>query len=417
MGVLQKRILMFFHIQRALSEFFDKNLFERIIIYLFLTMFISKLLFELIMGQWYFAQSQNQQWLFFSLLTLDYVVSFKKVLNIRVTLNPLSLFALLFFVMVAQGLFVGIIHHNPPFKIFNDTVPLLLIALNILRMQSHYELKKPINFKFLLHTTTWFAFFTCVFGEIANMLGKPSVATIAVGQVYFPIFFAALFMVKPFPKLIGAMFVTILAISITEINRTSMLFMILMVFTYALLQILKSPSRGSLFILTAVIVCSSLWMTLPKGSKTYNRIVGVTEIDLSSRKGAVGERQAEQDAVAAKLDLGGKTMQWVGLGFGGTYRVHFTHKYLKNYGHAHYSWVWFNLRFGYMGYFYLAILASMLIYNAIRSLSMKTENSVFVALLCVSGLIYLMTYVNALFLSSGIHFLYLREEDDDEHLE
>ena len=137
---------MLLYIQNKLLEFFNTNLFERIIIYLFISILLSKLVFELILGQWHFAQSQNQQWIFFSLLAFDYLISFKKVINIRVTANPVSALALLFLIMVTQGLFVGIIHHNAPFKIFNDTVPLLIIALNILRMQSHYELKKPINF-------------------------------------------------------------------------------------------------------------------------------------------------------------------------------------------------------------------------------------------------------------------------------
>lgn len=405
---------MLSYVQRHTLDFFNRNLFERIIIYLFISMFISKLVFELIMGQWYFAQAQNQQWIFFSLLAFDYLVSFKKVMNIRVTVNPISLFSLLFFVMVGQGLFVGIMHHNPIFKIFNDTIPLLIIALNILRMQSFSEINKPIDFRFLLYTTTCFAFVTCILGYTADMLGKPSAATISVGQVYFPIFFATLFMVKPFPKIIGLVFLAMLAISITEINRTTMLFMILMIFTYAGIQILKSPSRGVMFIIAAILMCSTFWMILPKGSKTYYRIVGITEINLSSRTGAVGERQAEQDAVSYKLNIGGKTTQWLGLGFGGTYRVHFTHKYLKNYGHAHYSWVWFNLRFGYLGYIYLAIFASMLIYNVIRSLMIKTENGVFVALLCISGLIYMMTFVNAIFLSSGIHFLHLNNDNDKD---
>lgn len=58
-------------------------------------------------------------------------------------------------------------------------------------------------------------------------------------------------------------------------------------------------------------------------------------------------------AVQEKLDTLGTEAQWLGLGFGGVYEVQFTHVMLKDYGHAHYSWVWFNLRFGRIGYLYL----------------------------------------------------------------
>ncbi|PCJ95741.1 MAG: hypothetical protein COA45_11995 [Zetaproteobacteria bacterium] len=398
---------MLFQIQRSLSDFFERNLFERIIIYLFLSAFISKFVFELVLGQWSFVQSQNKQWLFYGFLALDYIISFKKIMNMRVTINPLSLFALLFFIMIAHGLFIGITSHNTPFKILDDTIPLLMIALNILRMQSYAEMKNPIDFRFILNTTTWLAFIACLFGLLGQTLGKPTRAGIIENSIYLPIVFAALFTLKPFPKKVGIMFVIMVILSMSALNRTSMLFFVLMISTYSLLQIIKSPSKGLLTMIAVIISCSMFWIMLPKGSSTYNRIVGIAAIDLSARTGSVGERQAEQDAVAAKLELGGTTRQWTGLGFGGTYEVQFTHKYLKNYGHAHYAWVWFNLRFGYIGYIYLSILTSILLYNGTRGLLLKTETSIFISLLCLSGLIYLMTYVNALFLASGIQFLYI----------
>ena len=110
------------------------------------------------------------------------------------------------------------------------------------------------------------------------------------------------------------------------------------------------------------------------------------------------------DAVQAKLDFLGPSGQWFGLGFGGTYEVQFTQKYMKDYGHAHFSWVWFNLRFGYIGYLYLAIMISMLIFNAFIQFRNQTSNGIFVGLLCLNSLIYCITYVNAIFLISGIQF-------------
>ncbi len=393
------------------TRFFEKNLFERIILYLFASEIIVKIVFELVLGQWFFVQSQHKQWIFYALLALDYLISIRKVINIKLTVNVMSLFSLFFFILIAQGLFVGIMNGNKPFEILNDTIPPLMIALNILRFQSYEEVSKPIDFKFLLYATTSLAFLTCVIGFLAVKLGRPSVAQIPVGPVYFPLAAAGLIMVRPFPRILLPLIAIMFMLALPQFNRTTLAFIVLMMAGYSLIITLKDPSKGLFLIALFTILASVSWMLLPEDSQTYRRIMGLTELNFSARTGSVGERQEEFDSIRTTLAANGKTIELVGLGFGGVYEAQFTHKYVRNYGHAHYSWAWFNLRYGYSGYLYLLIFLSVLLFNAVKGLRMKTETGTFIGLLCIFGLLYCTTYVNAVFLCVGLHFFHLQQEN------
>lgn len=396
-----------------IKGFFYKNLFERIIIYLFLAELIVKIVFEFALGQHYFGQSQNKQLIFYAFLGLDYLISYKKVMNIRVTVNAMSLLCIFLFVLIGHGLVVGILSNNRPFEIINDTIPLLMIALNILRFQSYEEMKNPIDFKFLLYFCTIVATIFCLIGFLAVKAGRPSVANVPVGPVFYPLFFAGLIMVRPFPKILLPLFAVTFVLSLPEMNRTSIAFAGLVLGGYSALEVIKNPSKGILLICGLGLLVSVSWMLLPEDSKTYNRIVGLAEIDFSKRTGSVGERQEEYDAIREMLERKGQTSQLVGAGFGGLYEAQFTHKYVEDYGHAHYAWAWFNLRYGAIGYFYLGIFASFLAFNILKGFLASNALGLFIAFLCMFGLLYCLTYVNAVFLSSGLHFLHLRPKEQE----
>jgi hypothetical protein len=387
-----------------LKDFYERNLFERIIIYAFVAAFITKFVFEFLLGQWSFSQSQNIQWIFYGLLGLDYVVSYKKILNITVNVNLMSILALVFLIMTAHGLFVGFLSHNQVFVIFNDAVPLFMIALNILRMQSLAE-ARPVDFSFLLGASTLLAFGACFFGLLADLLGQPSGASLGNATIFLPLFFAGLFVHRPFPKWVLLLGGIMLVLTSPEMNRTSMAFIAAVTGVYLLIKLIKNPVYGVGLSALAVIVIALGIILVPKDSGTFQRINALGSVDLNQRTGSIGERQAEWDAIQTKLKSRGETIQWLGLGFGGLYNVQFTHQYNQDYGHAHYSWAWFNLRFGKVGFIYLAILVSALLWNGFSGLYQRNETGVFVALLCFMGLVYCATYVNAVFLLSGIHFL------------
>ena len=311
--------------------------------------------------------------------------------------------------MISHGLFVGISNHNQIFIIFNDTIPLLMIALNILRFQSLTE-AKPVDYYFLLKSTTILSICTCLFGLLAVLLGKPSAATVGNATIYLPLILSAVFCVRPFPRVIAISALIMVGMGVSEMNRTTLAFLSISVGVFVLITLLKKPALGLVSTILLIMMVTVVWASLSENSGIYRRIVGLYEIDLGSRTGSIGERQAEMVAVQANLDRMGPASQWLGMGFGGVYEVQFTHQYMRDYGHAHYSWVWYNLRYGRIGYVYLLIMISVLTYNAFVHLNTRDPLGIFIGLLCIHCLVFCVTYVNSIFLLSGVPFFYRRNE-------
>ncbi len=392
------------HTASFVADFYDRNLFERIIVYVFLSSLIVKVVFEVGMGQWSFIQSQNQQWVFYGFLALDYLISWHKLVNLRVTVNPMSLFALVFFIMCAHGLLVGVILGNPPFVIFNDFVPPLMIGLNILRMQSVTEYR-PVNLRYLISICSTLAVLNSCFGQAGALAGLPTQPSVG-SNAFYPLVLAALFTIRPLQKWLFIIALVLTAMCIGDLNRTTLLFIAVVISGYILFASIRYPVQGILAIILASLLISAGTMLLPEDSKTYVRIVSTADIDLSERTGSIGERQAEWDAIQVKLASQGRTVELLGLGFGGLYEVKFTHQWLHNYGHAHYAWAWFNLRFGQSGYFYMALLLVALLYNGFRAAIENTGEGLFVSFLCLLGFTYCFTHVNSVFLQMGTTFFH-----------
>ena len=397
-------------VKTVLQNFFERNLFERIIVYIVLSELLVKIIFELILGQWDFIQGQNKQWFFYSFLALDYLISVKKVIKIRVTVNPMSLLAFVFLIMVAHGLFMGIMLGNSISIVANDTIPILMIALNILRMQSLTECK-PFDLKFLLYFCAFVTIGTGAVGFMADILRRPSGPAIPEEAIFFPLFLAALYTIKPFPKWIVVLVLGMIVATVGDLNRTIMAFFVIVISGYTLFNVIRYPAKGLVVITVVLIVVSVASQIVPEDSKTYRRITGLAEVDLSQSEGSIGERQEEWRAINRKYEKKGKTIELFGLGFGGVYDVARTWTYLKNYGHAHYSWAWFKLRFGQIGYIYLFIFASALLYNgfiwsthALRGV----DGAWFIVFLCLISLLYCLTYVNAGLLMMGIQFIHYK---------
>ncbi|GJL86232.1 MAG: hypothetical protein DHS20C02_20070 [Micavibrio sp.] len=195
-----------------------------------------------------------------------------------------------------------------------------------------------------------------------------------------------------------------------------MLFLLIISSGYLAINFVRNPVKGGTILLVAAIVVVASVSFLPDDSKTYRRITSLSEIDLTERTGSIGERQAEWDAIQIKLAEKGKTIEWFGLGFGGVYNVQFTHQYLVDYGHAHYAWAWFNLRFGKSGYIYMVMLMAALLYNMVRGGFLSNRTGIFVSFLCLQGFIYCFTHVNSVFLLSGLHFFHVpnsKKEDPE----
>jgi hypothetical protein len=344
---------------------------------------------------------------------LECVVCLPKIIRIRVTVNPMSLYAIMLLMMCMHGLVVGVYLHNKPFEMFNDLIPLLMIFLHTLRVQSFSE-QQTIHIERLLKEVTVIAFTSCCILFISKMLGNPSWPKLGATTIFLPLFFAGLFFFKSFPKWVGVCSIIMILMSLDNFNRTSMLFLLLITLIYLFITLIQSPGRGLIVIgITAICACM-IMLVLDKNSPTYQRIEGISRIDGDRTTGSVGERNSEWLAINAKLRHQGETIHWLGLGLGGLYEVAFTHEYIKDYGHAHYGWAWFKLRFGKLGYVYLTIFLMVIAYNALAIFRHRDALGCFISLLSIYCLLYVVTYVNAIFLLSGINLYYRSTKNTDK---
>lgn len=388
--------------------FFSRNLFDRLVIYIFLSELAVKVVFELLLGQWWYETVPYKQYIFYTLMLLDYVICLPRIARIEIKTNYMSMFLLLFLFVIVQGIFVGLMRHNHSFEIFNDSLPLVFLVLNALRMQSLSERPNQIDFSFLLKFSTILGLAICLTGYAAVSLGLPAISSLGglPGGIYFPLIFSAIIAgARPsLPTLIA--FTIILTLTISNMNRTTLIFILCITGYITYLNFRKSPVYGITLCLAVCFAFSMVWFTLPKESGIHTRIIGLTELNFSATKGSVGERGQEFRAINQKLDYEGEIFKWVGLGHGALYEVSLTHEFKKDYGHAHYSWAMFKLRYGYLGYIYLFLMAMVLMINAYKNWNRYVPSSLLISLICVQCLLYLGTYVNFVFLLSGLPFFY-----------
>lgn len=388
----------------SVRSFFDLHIASRVIIYIFLSELFVKFIFEFLFGVWYYQLSQPKQYLFFSFMVIDYAISYRRILLVNLRINYLSIFAIGYLFVVVQGIVVGVINGNRYFEIFNDSVPILVFILNILRMQTSPEVNRTIEVDKLLRTCSIILVATCCIGAIASSLGQPATSSaggLMIG-IYIPMLLASLISKRTLSKVDALLFLIVLAFSLEDMNRTTMAFGLLGAAIYIFVSAIKKPFSTTFVILgmEAIVVVAGL--SLPTDSKTYSRIVGLTELDFASRKGSVGERGEEARSINRELEFRGPSAIAFGLGHGGLYNVKHTHEYIKDNGHAHYSWALFNLRYGFSGYFYLACLLFLFAYHAFRSWDLKNGASLFASLLCIQSILYMGTYMNFVIFLAGI---------------
>jgi hypothetical protein len=390
-----------------LDGLFRRPFFERVIIYCFLSELIVKIIFELGLGQWWFGLSPVKQIVLYAIFAIDYAVNFRKIVAIRFWGNPIFYFMLIVFIMVAQGTFVGIYNHNVPFEIFNDSVPLLLLAMNSLRMQSPAELQSPIDFPFLLRFCSFMSLSICCLGFLAKSMGLPSTAAISgvISGVYYALFVAALLTGYKLRLLYWVCFFTVAAFSADDFNRTTLAFFMFAGLVLFLKYSVFSPVRAMLLIIIMTLLGFALWNFLPDDSKTKQRFTDLAQLSSQSRTGSVGERMSEWVSIQAKVEQSGTTARWIGLGHGALYDVRYTFHVIRDYGFAHFAWALFYFRYGLSGYCYLALLTIMLIWQTLRCWSFNSSSKMTISLLSLMSILYLATYVNFVILCMGLQFL------------
>lgn len=376
-------------------------------LYLFIAHLTIKVVFELGLGYWHYHLARQEQVIFFSLIVVDYLVSWRQFYRIRFTTNHASLFALFFLFVSAYGLAIGIINGNRWFEILNDTAPLLVMSLNIFRLNSEFDRLSESILRRLVRDISALSVLACAVGALAVSLGKP--ATYALGAiplaVYTAAYFAFLLSGRSLTMGINVAFFLVLLFSAQDVNRTTLMLYAVIGVLLSIHVFLKAPPKAVLLVLSFIASATAAWTFLPSDSKTAKRIDAMFEFDISSRKTSVGEREVEFKSIQSRLEREGTTVDVFGLGHGALYEMRGAHKYKRDYGHAHFSWALFKLRYGDLGYVLVVVVACVLLANiALHAVRGRVIDR-FIVLLSTVSFLYLFTYVNFIFLLSGLAFL------------
>lgn len=393
----------------SLSRFYARTFFERLVLYIFASHLVTKVVFEFAMGEWHFQLSRQEQYIFYSLLLADYVLTWRRFFALRITSNHLAYVVVFFLFLAVYGAVVGAVNGNRTFELFNDTAPLIVIALNILRIQSERDrLDAGVIYR-LLRETSILAVVMCVIGFISLSIGNPSRASLNAMplSVFVALFFAILISGRRLPLWVTACFLVVLAFSIEDLNRSTMLFLLAATGLLLVVTFMRHPQLA-LFALGGVVIAVGVGaMVVPPDSKTAARIHALASLgkQAESRKTSVGERVTEYRSILKRLARDGETVEVLGLGHGALYEMRGANEYKKDYGHAHFSWALFKLRYGDLGYVLAAMLGLLVFANIVFHMGAWDPVSLFALLMSACALIYMFTYVTFILMVAGVSFV------------
>jgi hypothetical protein len=100
----------------------------------------------------------------------------------------------------------------------------------------------------------------------------------------------------------------------------------------------------------------------------------------------------------------GTAAEWFGGGHGAVYDVQLTMREVEDTGHAHFSWALFKLRYGYVGYGYLLVVAAMTLRSIVRNYRSGYSADRVISVLALFSFMFLLTYVFGFFFLAGTQF-------------
>mgnify|MGYP000197479851 CR=1 FL=1 len=387
---------------------------ERIVAYICLANFLTKLIFELALGMWWYKLSTTILFMFVCFLSLDHAVwlargQFRGVPADR----PLLITVLIWLVMTVHGVLIGILQNQSTTTLVIDTVPVLLALISIVR----FGLMPKINFfdsyERLKHIVFAAAIANVAVGFVAVSMGLPSRAS--PGSHVFA-FMAALQFVTIAKMSWGRrfwievlVFWGIFAASIEDINRST-LATIGGLFLLSLILRMRFDIRGGIAgLLMAALFPFILFSIVPEGSKTYVRLNNMINGEQTESSVSLNSRKLEKQQITAELERGGGSTKLLGLGHGGTYEFNVYGDVDPNHSNAHYASAYMMLRYGMLGSAYLYAIAASLLLGLWVSLRNGSNMALFIGALNLTAFIYLFTWVYFLFFCMGLtYFIYAK---------
>lgn len=393
----------------SIEGFFAKTFFERLVLYIFASHLIIKVVFEFGLGEWHFQLSRQEQYIFYSFILADYVFTWKRFFLLKIAANHLIYVSVFFLGLAIYGAVVGTVNGNRAFEIFNDTAPLIVIALNVLRIQGELDRIDGATISRLLREASILSLVICVVGFISVSIGNPSRASLSAMpfSIYIALFFAMAISGQRLPIWLVAGFLVVLGFSSEDLNRSSMLFLAVATLSLLGATFLRYPLKALLASGVVVLAVGVGSLVLPPDSKTAARIHALASLgkQAESRKTSVGERVTEYRSILKRLAAEGKTVELFGQGHGALYEMRAANEYKKDYGHAHFSWALFKLRYGDLGYLFTGVLAGLIVANMLFHMGSWDVVSIFALLISGCAFIYLFTYVTFILMLAGVSFL------------
>ena len=385
-------------------------LFERLIYYMLIPELFSKVIVETALGISGRAVVQPKLYVFYGLVLIEYAISSLSLGRKSFRVNMSNWAFMLFVIMIFHGLIVAFCWHNKPSKVFTDTVPVLVAALNIAFLNTSGAFEN-FSFKRLQKVVWIFAVVMVSVGILAVIVHRGQEITFGGSgsePICMSIMLASMATKSKFTVWDLALLTFVIAPTVPFINRTT-LAVFLIVFTFLVIpRLIRDPKQLYFSIFLLIAAGAAAYVFVPSDSKVVTRITGLADKASSSGNetgGSLYERQAEWEAINEKLAHLGLAAQLFGYGPGGVYIVQFTGGLIPdNYSHAHFSWALFKLRYGYIGFVYLGCYAILVLLNILSHFRRRDSLSRLILVIDIWCIVYLFTYAFFNFLVSGLQF-------------
>lgn len=372
------------------------------------------------MGIYWYIITQPKQWVFFILLSIEYVFQSRSLLLAHFRKDQNLYVVLLLFLMAMHGALVGVAWGNNIPKVITDTVPVAFAGLNVLLL-TKVDAFDGFKFDRLCKINQAYAITMVAVGMLAVAAGRPSIVNLGGAvptSVCLSIIFVSLMASRP-PSWRELVILTSILVLIAPNGTRTMVAVSTVAFGAVVVRkVIISGTRLYFTLVIMVIAAGTVPMVMPEDSPLMRRLEALQSVDLTERTGSIGERQAEWEAINEELHRRGALAELFGRGHGTIYKVVFSDGRIpENYSHAHYGWALFKLRYGQVGYLYLILFAAFLLSNVIRNFrSQQGENRV-AFLLGVWGLVYMFTYMFYNLFVSGVQFSHNARARDSQPAE
>jgi hypothetical protein len=381
-------------------------LFERLIYYILIPDLVARLFFEFALGIYFYTLTQPKQWIFYGIVAVEYLFQSRALIQDKFRKDSSLIVSGLMLVMIVHGTFVGFAWQNPPIRIFVDSVPLVVVAVNVLLL-NHGAAFAGFSFDRLNKVNTIYAIVMVIVGLACVSIGRPSIVGLggaAASTISLTILLASFAMKRTFSfrdLLIAGIILIPIAPNLT---RTALVIAAISLIGLFFTKIIVDGKRLYFSLVTIFLLSALVPLILPPESPVMRRIQATMDYDPEKTQGSIGERQAEWLAINDKLERMGTAAEWFGAGHGAAYEVQFTLKVVTDYSHAHYSWALLKLRYGNIGYVYLLIFVCMILYSFGRSCKSRHPADRISMILLMWSFVYLITYVMGNFFIAGLQF-------------